>query len=493
MPMTIEQFLVILTARWRSGAIVCASIVFLALAVSLLMPKRYTGNASVVLDVRTPDRASGGPGAPMVVTGMLAPSYMTTQVQVVTSERVARGAIRALGLQNNAELKQAWLEDTEGKGDFEAWIAFLLQKQLDIIAARDSNVIDIAYSSRDPAQAAAVANAFMQSYIDTTLELKVEPARAYKSFFDASAKRLRQDLEAAQGRLSRFQKTNQILVTPDRMDVETARLAGLTTQLVELQSTAAQNEGKRAQAGGVRQDQLPEVISNPLVSQLSASLANEEARLKELTSRYGPRHPQLIEQRARLAEVQSKLQAATARATGSVTVNSSVSQAQIARMEKLLTEQRAKVMKLQGLRDEGELLRRDVEIAQTAYSAMEQHVSETGVESENTSTNVSVLKRATEPATPSAPRLLRNMAAAVVLGGLLGLATALVREMRDRRVRTVADVEVELGQPLMLTLPRGAFPRTGKYKLRARSVFGSRRWLAGVRRSGSTVTGGATA
>ncbi|MFO1204352.1 MAG: chain length determinant protein EpsF [Burkholderiales bacterium] len=489
MPMTIEQFLVILTARWRSIALVFAGVVFLVLTVSLLLPKRYTGTASVVLDVRTPDRAAGGPNTPLVVTGMLAPSYMTTQVQVVTSERVARGAIRALGLQNDAELKAAWIEDTEGKGDFEAWLAVLLQKQLDVIAARDSNIIDIAYSSKDPAQAAAVANAFMQSYIDTTLELKVEPARAYKSFFDERAKRLRQDLEAAQGRLSRFQKANQILVSPDRMDVETARLANLTTQLVELQASAAQNEGKRAQAGGARQDQLPEVISNPLVSQLSASVANEEARLKELTSRYGPRHPQLIEQRARLAEVQSKLQAATARATGSVSVNTTVNQAQIARMEKLLNEQRAKVLKLQGLRDEGELLRRDVEIAQTAYSAMEQHVVETGVESENTSTNVSVLKRATEPATPSSPRLLRNLAAAMVLGMLLGLANALVREMRDRRVRTHADIEVELGQPLMLTLPKAAFPRGGKGRTRTRSILDNRRPLPGLRRTGAATSG----
>lgn len=489
MPMTIEQFLVILTARWRAAVTVFASIVFLALAVSLLMPKRYTGAASVVLDVRTPDRAAGGPNTPLVVTGMLAPSYMTTQVQVLSSERVARGAIRILGWQNNAELKAAWIEDTEGKGDFEAWLAVSLQKRLDITAARDSNVIDISYSSPDPALAAAVANAFMQSYIDTTLELKVEPARAYKSFFDERAKRLRQNLEAAQMRLSRFQKTNQILVSPDRMDVETARLANLTAQLVELQSSAAQNEGKRAQAGGARQDQLPEVIGNPLVSQLSASLANEEARLKELTSRYGPKHPQLIEQRARLAEIQSKLQAATARASGSVSVNTTVNQAQIARMERLLNEQRAKVLKLQGLRDEGELLRRDVEIAQTAYSAMEQHVAETGVESENTSTNVSVLKRATEPATPSSPRLLRNMAAAIVLGALLGLATALVREMRDRRVRTAADVEIHLGQPLMLTLPRATFPKGGKRRMQGRSIFGNRIPLLGMRRSGATASG----
>lgn len=472
--MTVDQFFVIIAARWRSALTVFCCVLFLALVASLLLPKRYTASTSVMLDVRTPDRAADGPGAWDLVVGMLAPSYMATQVQVVNSERVARRVIRTLGLENSAELKQEWIDGTDGKGDLEAWLAEKLRKDLDVAAGRDSNIIDISYTAPDPAQAAAVANAFLQAYVDTSLELKVEPARAYKSFFDERAKRLREDLEAAQARLSQFQKANQLLVSPDRLDVETARLAGLSAQLVELQSNAAQNEGKRVQSGS-RQDQLPEVVSNPLVAQLAASLANEQARLQELTARYGPKHPQLVEQRARLAELDSKLQAATARASGSVSVNTSVNQTQLARVEKLLGEQRAKVLKLQGFRDEGELLRRDVENAQTAYSAMRQRVIQTAVESQNTSTNVSVLKRATEPALASSPKLFRNMAVAIFLGSLLALATALVRELLDRRLRTVADVEFELGQPLLVTLPVAAVPRAAARRASAPAVRGDRR------------------
>jgi uncharacterized protein involved in exopolysaccharide biosynthesis len=255
------------------------------------------------------------------------------------------------------------------------------------------------------------------------------------------------------------------------MDVENARLADLSSQLVALQSVAAQNDGKRAQAGASK-EQLPEVLGNPLVSQLSASMATEQARLQELTARYGPKHPQLIEQRARLAEVKSKLEAATARAAGSVGVNASVNQAQLARVQKLLGEQRAKVLKLQSLREEGEVLRRDVENAQTAYSEMQQRVVQTRVESDNTGTNVSVLKSATEPALPSSPKLLRNMAAAVFLGALLALAAALVRELRDRRVRTVSDVESELGQPLLLSLPTAALSPKATSRKRTRAIRG---------------------
>jgi len=469
MPITVGQFLVMIRARWLSALLVFVCIVSLGLAATLLMPQRYTASASVMLDVRSPDRTADGMTAAGLAAGMLAPSYMATQVQVVTSERVARRAIHALGLQNSGEFKDEWLDATGGKGDFEAWLAEKLQAWLDVTAARDSSVIDISYSARDPALAANIVNAYVNAYVDTVLEFKTDPARAYRSFFDDRAKNLREDLEAAQARLTSFQKANQLLVTPDRMDVESGRLAELSAQLVVLQGNAAQNEGKRGQAVA-RQDELPEVLSNPLVAQLAGSLATEQARLEELTSRYGPKHPQLVEQKARIAELTKKLEAATARVSGSVNVTTSVNQVQLARVQKLLAEQRAKIMKMQSVRDEAEVLRKEVENAQSAYTAMQQRVIQTNVESQNTSTNVSVLKRATEPAMPSSPKWLRNMAAVVFLGALLALATALVRELRDRRVRTVSDVEMELGQPLLLNLPAAKRPPRVWRRQRARAA-----------------------
>jgi uncharacterized protein involved in exopolysaccharide biosynthesis len=177
----------------------------------------------------------------------------------------------------------------------------------------------------------------------------------------------------------------------------------------------------------------------------------------------------LIEQRARVTDVKAKLQAATARATGSVNVTTQVNQAQLVQVQKALAEQRARVLQLQSLRDEAGVLRRDVDNAQTAYNSMQERVTQTGVESQNTRTNVSVLKAATVPASASSPNMIRNMAVAAFLGALLALVTALVRELRDRRVRTVFDVELELRQPLLLTLPVAALlpPPPRRWRMRA--------------------------
>ena len=80
-------------------------------------------------------------------------------------------------------------------------------------------------------------------------------------------------------------------------------------------------------------------------------------------------------------------------------------------------------------------------------------VSQSDMESQNTQTNVSVLKRATAPAFPSSPRLILSLAVAALLGLLLGPAVAIVRERLDRRLRSDDEVFATLALPLLVRLP----------------------------------------
>jgi succinoglycan biosynthesis transport protein ExoP len=447
MRLTVGQFLVILAARWRTALLVFLGFIVLGLAASLLMPKRYTATAAVLIDIRSPDPVVNG-----MSQGMLAPGYMATQVEEIQSERVTRRVIHALDMDKDAHLRSDWADDAHGKGDFEAWLTERLQKRLDVTPSREANVITIGFSSPDPARSARVAEAFMQSYIDTALELKVEPARAYNDLFDARARQLRDALEAAQSRLSAYEKTHDLINNGDRLDVENQRLTDLSSQLVTLQATAAQNQGKRAQAAS-RPAALPEVLADPAVLQLSSQLSTEQAHLQELQARYGESNPDVSAQRARIDAIKAKYDAAVTRAAGALAVNTGVTDSQVADVQRAIAAQRARVMALQGLRDEASVYKRDVDNAQAAYTAVQERVNQMGVESQNTRTNVSVLKHATEPASPSSPKLLRNLAVAIFLGAFTGIATALMRELRDRRMRTAVDVEHELRQPLLMVLP----------------------------------------
>jgi chain length determinant protein EpsF len=386
------------------------------------------------------------------MASMMMPSFMATQVDMLQSERVALRAIRSLGLSQNTELREQWLESTEGRGDFESWLAVFLQKNFDVKPSRESNVLTASYTSASPEFSAAMANAMVQGYIATTLDLKVEPARQYSAFFDERAKKLRDSLEAAQTRLSAYQRKNGLLATDERFDIETARLNELSSQLVLLQAAAAETSGRQAQVGA-NADRLSEVLNNPLIASLSADASRLEAKLKEMNARFGDEHPQVIETRANIAELRSRIATESARVSGSLGVNNSVNQSRVAQVQAALAAQRTKVLKLKEQRDEAIVLQRDVESAQRTYDTVLGRASQTSLESQNTQTNVSLLREATPPAEPSSPKLLLNTAMAIFLGGLLALATILLRELMDRRVRGSVDITEMLQQPLLGTLP----------------------------------------
>lgn len=444
--MTPRQILSILRARWYAAVPVLLISVGGTVAVTLNMLKQYTATASVMLDARSPDQIAGG-----ALNAGLPGGYMATQMDLIASERVARSVIRALGLDSDAKLREQWVEAGKGQGDFEAWLAEGLQKKLKVLPAPVSNVITISYMAAEGPKAAEAANAFVKAYVDTSLNLRMERVRQYGTFFDERGRQMRDELDAAKAKLSAYQQKNGLLGGDEKLDVESSRLAELIAQSVQVQGTSAEVAGRVKQAGR-QPEQLQEVATNPAVAALSAELTREEIRLQELSSRLGESHPQLREQGARIDELKARLAAAKTSAANSVGFSSNASQARLAQLNSAIESQRARVLRIQSLRDQAVTLQRDVDNAQRAFDAMQQRVSQSSVESQNTHTNVAVLKHATAPMAPSSPDVLKNIAAGLVVGVLLAAGAAFGLEMLDRRIR-IADDIAELRQPLLVSLP----------------------------------------
>jgi len=446
--MTFGQFLSILRARWIVALAVFVLTVATTVVVSLLLPNQYTATASVVMDPK-PD-----PVSPVTYTGAASLAMMATQVDIIRSERVAQRVVRNLKLNENPQVREQWLAETGGEGSIEIWLGTVFQKQVDVVPSRESSVIAISYKAADPRFAAGVANAFVQAYIDTALELRVDPARQYSTFFESRLKEARERLEQAQTKVSVFQKDNGIIATDERLDVENARLNELSSQLTQLQAISAESASRQNAAQGTRGDSLAEVLNNPIVGQLKADINRGEARLKELNTRLGESHPQVLESRANMNELRSRLEAETRKVTGGVAVSATINRQREAEIRGSLEAQRQKVLKMKGTRDDGVVLLRDVENAQRNYDALQQRFLQTSLEGQTTQSNVNLLTAATPPLDRSSPRIGLNILLSVFLGGLLALVVALLLELMDRRVRTVSDVVAALGLPVLGSMPK---------------------------------------
>lgn len=446
--MTFSQFLSIIRARWLSALLVLLITVGSTVGVSLMLPKSYTASAAVVLDVRSPDPIAG-----MVLGAMAMPAYMATQVDIFQSDRVAQRVVQGLRLTEDAATRQSWLEDTEGRGNFEAWLADRIKRKLDVKPSRESNVINVNYTSPDPRFAAALANAFVRSYMDVSIGLRVAPAKQYNEFFDARGKELREALEQAQAKLTAYQKTSGILATDERFDIESQRLNELSSQLVTLQAVSAESTSRSNQARN-QADQLQDVINNPVVANLRSDVSRQDARLQELSARLGDAHPQVLELKANIAELRQRIESETRRVSGSVGINNTINKQREAEVRGALEAQRTKVLALKQQRDQASVLIKEVETAQRAYDQVVARASQTNLESQNTQTNISVLTPASEPAAPSSPKTMLNSLLSVFVGTLLAVGFVLVRELIDRRVRTPEDLTENLALPVLGSLPR---------------------------------------
>jgi polysaccharide biosynthesis transport protein len=453
----ISQFVAVLRARWLVFVLVLVLTVLTTAGISLYVAKQYTASASVVIDVK-PD--------PLSLTafgGMASPAFMATQVDVLLSERVAKRVVRNLKLTELPNIREQWQAETGGRGSIEQWLATTFSSQLDVRPSRESNVIVVAYTAPDPQFAAALANAFVQAYLDTSLELRVEPARQYTGFFESRTKEARDNLEKAQAALSAFQNENGIVATDERLDVETARLAELSSQLVALQALSADSGSRQSQLAGAGADKLQEVFANPVVAGLKSDISRLEGRLKELNARLGDKHPSVLEARANVDELRVRMDAEIKRVGGGVQVTATINRQREAQVRAELEAQRAKLLKFKTVRDDGAVLVRDVENAQRTYDALVVRLNQTSLESQTTQSNVNLLTQAVPPIEHASPRLGVNLLLAVVLGALLGVGIALALEMLDRRVRGDWDLEQVLGLPVLGVIP--AATGNGKARL----------------------------
>ncbi len=442
--MTLQQFLLILRARYRVALLAFALTVATTVALSLLLPKQYTASTAVVVDVKSPDQVSG-----LMLQGMMAPGYMATQIDIINSDRTANSVVKLLKMDESAATKAQWQEAAEGKGQLIDWLANLLQKNLDVKPSRESNVININYTGTDPDFAAAVANAFAKAYIDVNLDLRLAPARQYAAFFEEQTKTARTKLEAAQQALSAYLQQNGITASDERLDYETAKLNETSSQLTGVQGQTTDSQSKRQNA---KSDTVFEVMQSPLINGLKADIARLEAKLTESSINLGKNHPQTQRSESELATLKAQLEAETRKITSSIETTYQVSKNRESQLQGALAHQKAKVLVLNKQRDELNVLRRDIESAQRAFEQVSQRASQTNIESQTNQTNIAVLNPATAPADPSKPKVLLNILVSIFLGTLLGVGLALLLELSNRRVRSAHDLAEALELPVLGTI-----------------------------------------
>jgi chain length determinant protein EpsF len=439
--MSLQQLLIIFWARKNLVIVYLLVTMITTLTLSLLMSKQYVANTSLVLDQPGINPITG-----TILPTQLVAAYMATQTDIIESPTVALAVVDMLKLTEDKNFQEDFKKDKLG-GDFRHWIAEGLMKKLEVIPSRESSILGIGFSATDPEFSAKVANAYAQAYIQTANELKRQPAQQTADWFEVQLNLLRERMEKARAALSDYQQSNGIVAsTNERIDLEDAKLAELSDQLVKNQLTTSDLLSQKKLLTNSLSDpealkSLRDVLSSPVLQQLKSDIARAEAKFADLATHIDRNHPKYQEAAAEIANLKKQIKAETNTMLHGFNSSILASQSRDESLSKALSQQKTRVLQLKKQHDEIAVLTREVENAQTAYDSVNQRSIQMRMESEIRQSNVAVLDQAVVPKVVDKPKIKLNMVISVLLGSILGIGAALFAEIMDRRVRSPADIE----------------------------------------------------
>lgn len=441
--MNFTQFLLIVRARYRIILITLIATILTTLAFSLLLPKSYKATTSLVINYKGVDPVTG-----VVLPALLMPGYMATQVDIISSRTVALKVVDDLKLTEGPIVKEQFIKATEGEGTIRDWLADLLLKKMDVVPSRESSVIDISFKGADPQFAAGIANAFASAYQQVSIQLKSEPSQKASGYITDQIKLLRQKLEQAQNKLSAYQKAHGIINADNRLDVESARLNDLSTQLVlaQAQSMEARSRQRQTQDSA---NASPDVLANPLVQTIKSSLSIAEAKFADTSQQLGKNHPQYKAAKSEIEQLHANLDEQIKLTSGGVAGNARIYQQREAEIRAALFAQKNTVITLNSARDEFKVLTTEMENAQRAYEGAALRYNQTNMEGQSNQSDIAVLNLAIAPIVPANRKVLLNTLLAIFLGTMLGLGLGLLTELMDRRVRSTEDMGDVLQIPVL--------------------------------------------
>jgi uncharacterized protein involved in exopolysaccharide biosynthesis len=461
--MSPKQLFVILLRRSWIIAVVFISVMTAAGVLVFIVPPRYDAVATGTIDPSSSDPVTG-----QSVSMMGLRVFQGNLVALAKSQKVAVDVVRRLGLTSSPQMMARYREsDAAGRVDASEWIAAELLRGLEVKFNEGTNVIVIAYKSSNPVQAAQVANTFMVAFMDAAIEAKVAGAQQTAQWFEPQTQKLWQEAEEARVRMSRFQ-TSARLAPNNHGDTEMGALQLAGTDLANARAEVLKVRSALAQGD---RDPIGDTASVPFDSQLMQSLkgnlASVKAEINRLQTSVGASNPKLTALNATRQSLEQQIAAERKEVRKNLEARLQTLEANVTLLEKVRGEQLANVINVQEQRNQLATLQRDWELKHDRYLAASKAASSARLQGQLSFSNIVILDRATTPVSPSFPKPMLVIPAAMAAGLGLGMILSLIAEALDRRIRAPRDLDFAVPAPnlgTMLAAPVGRQARRRQKK-----------------------------
>jgi len=329
---------------------------------------------------------------------------------------------------------------------------------LSIVPVRNSRLVEVRYSSTDPAFAADAANAVTKAFIQQNMQSKFTTSKDAADFLGDRLAEQRRALEASEAALQAYKERNgTVSVADSASNIVVQRLSDLNAALTKakterINKEAAYNQLRSAEGSGAL-DTFPSVITNEYIQKLKADLSDLQRQQATLSQRYNDRHPEMIKVHSSIEVADAKLKAELSKVVQSVKNEYQAALSEEQSLQSALNAQKGEALSLNRKGIEYGVLQREAESNKQIYESLLQRTKETGISSELRASNVRVVDAAEVPRGPISPNIQRDIMMAFGGSLLLAIALAFFLEHLDNRIRTPQELKAHLGIPFLGMVP----------------------------------------
>lgn len=369
--------------------------------------------------------------------------YMETQYKVVQSREVAHRVVEALNLDEDPDFvgqPDKRLTETE--------IAEKLRKRVLAEPVRDSRLFKISVEDTNPERARDIANAMADAYLEQNVERMLSATISAVDWLSRQSDSLQRELESSERALYEFRRDRDILSVSleDRQNI-------IANQIQKLSDVSTSAKARRIELGAIVAEirnlaktdplEMPvsQLVDNSLIQQLKNQYTDLSKERAGLAERYGGAWPRVREIDEEIAGIREAIGREVRSVLASVEGEYRAAVRTEAGLRKALTEVQQEALELNMHELEFNQLDRRQKNNAKMYELVLGRTKETDLARLLRVNNLRILDYAITPTSSIKPRVMVNIAIAVILGLFGGIGLAFVLEFMDFTVRTQVDLE----------------------------------------------------
>ncbi|MDQ2879281.1 MAG: polysaccharide biosynthesis tyrosine autokinase [Pseudomonadota bacterium] len=440
--------------KWRiliASALVAGPV--LALLFSLLVTPLYTATTTIEIN---PDENQatkvGTDSQPLMINNS---KFFATQYGLLQSESLAARVVDAQHLATNAQfVSQSGTIDARRTA-----ATSKVKNSLKIDPIRDSQLVDIGFTSPHPAIAAAVASSVADEFIASNLERRFDATAYARTFLQQRLATTKTKLEQSERALVQYAQQQGIIDLNTGKDgsgqssLDADSLVAVNAALIQAHTDRIAAEAKYRESA--RNGLSTDMMTNQTVQTLEAQRAQAQADYQDKLSTFLPQLPAMVALRARIDSLTRAIAGAKSDVGGAVKSDFAAAVQRENALQARVTQLRASVLNLRDRSINYTILQREVDTNRALYDALLQRFKEVGVAAGVGENLVSIVDRPKVPTSPVSPNILFNVMIGLLAGALGGFGVAFLIEFIDDTIKTPDDITSKLGLAALGVVPVG--------------------------------------